>query len=141
MKKLFLAAFLSISMMAVSQKREQKGNDQFTLEQKTELKVKKMTLDLDLNAKQQQELKSLYLEEGKKMEGKKKEMIAKREKGEKLNADEKFAMKSNMLDKQIEMKSKLKKILTPEQMSKFEETKKDRPKKMQKRERKMEPKK
>ena len=42
-----------------------------------------MTLDLDLNSKQQQELKTLFLEEGKKMESKKEEMKAKKEKKEK----------------------------------------------------------
>lgn len=140
MKKLFLAALLSTSMIAVSQEKEPKG-EQLTLEQKTELKVKKMTLDLDLSEKQQQELKTLFLEEGKKTESKKSEMKAKKEKGEKPTAEEKFEMKSKMLDKQIEMKGKLKKILTPEQMSKLEKTKEDRPQGMYKRAKKIEHKK
>ncbi len=141
MKKLFLAALLSVSMIAVSQKREQKGDDQLTIEQRTELKVKKMTLDLDLNAKQQKELTALYLEEGKKMEGKRAEMKSKKEKEEKPSKEERFEMKNKRLDNQIEMKAKLKKILTPEQMEKFEKMKEDKPNRMQKRERKSEPKK
>ena len=141
MKKLFLAALLSVSMIAVSQKREQKGDDQLTIEQRTELKVKKMTLELDLNAKQQKELTALYLEEGKKMEGKRAEMKSKKEKEEKPSKEERFAMKNKRLDNQIDMKGKIKKILTPEQMEKFEKMKEDRPNKMQKRERKAEPKK
>ena len=141
MKKLFLAALLSVSMIAVSQKREQKGDDQLTIEQRTELKVKKMTLELDLNTKQQKELTALYLEEGKKMEGKRAEMKSKKEKEEKPSKEERFAMKNKRLDNQIEMKGKIKKILTPEQMEKFEKMKEDRPNKMQKRERKAEPKK
>lgn len=141
MKKLFLAALLSISMIAVAQKREQRGDDQLTVEQRTELKVKKMTLELDLNAKQQKELTALYLEEGKKMEGKRAEMKSKKEKEEKPSKEERFEMKNKRLDNQIETKAKLKKILTPEQMEKFEKMKEDKPNKMQKRERKMEPKK
>lgn len=141
MKKLFLAALLSISMIAVAQKREQRGDDQLTVEQRTELKVKKMTLELDLNAKQQKELTALYLEEGKKMEGKRAEMKSKKEKEEKPSKEERFEMKNKRLDNQIETKAKLKKILTPEQMEKFEKMKEDKPNRMQKRERKSEPKK
>ena len=133
MKKLFLAVLLSVTMIAVSQKREHKGENQLTLEQKTELRVKKMTLELDLNANQQKELKALFLDEGKKMEGKKAEMKARKEKGEKPTVEEKFERKNKMLDKQIEMKVKLKKILTPEQMVKFEKTNKHKPKRMNKR--------
>ncbi|WP_430400206.1 Spy/CpxP family protein refolding chaperone [Flavobacterium sp.] len=140
MKKLFLAALLSLSMITVAQE-EGHGGDQLTVEQRTELKIKKMTLDLDLNSKQQQELKTLFLEEGKKMESKKEEMKAKREKKEKLTAEERFELKNKMLDKQIEMKAKMKKILTPEQMSKFEKMKDNKPNRMQKKERMHHPKK
>ena len=128
MKKLFLAALLSFSFLAIAQEKNQK-RDELTTEQRTELKVKKMTLELDLNTKQQQELKVLFLEEVKKMEEKKKEMKEKKEKGEKPTADERF-----------EMKAKLKKILTPEQMSKFEKLKDSKPKRMHKKGRKIEPK-
>ncbi len=141
MKKLFLAALLSVSMIAVSQKREQKGDDHLTVEQRTELKVKKMTLDLDLNAKQQKELTALYLEEGKKIEEKRAEMKSKKENSEKPSKEERFEIKNKRLDNQIEMKAKLKKILTSEQMEKFEKMKEDKPNRMQKRERKMESKK
>ena len=139
MKKLFLAALLSFSFLAIAQEKNQK-RDELTTEQRTELKVKKMTLELDLNTKQQQELKVLFLEEVKKMEEKKKKMKEKKEKGEKPTADERFEMKNKMLDKQIEMKAKLKKILTPEQMSKFEKLKDSKPKRMHKKGRKIEPK-
>lgn len=140
MKKLFLAVLLSFSILTIAQERDNK-RDQLTLEQKTELRVKKMTLELDLNTKQQQELKSLFLEEGKKMEGKKKEMKAKKENEEKLTSEERFEMKNKMLDKQIEMKAKLKKILTPEQMSKFEKMKDNKPNRMHKKEEMHHPKK
>ena len=80
-----------------------------------------MTLDLDLDAQQQKEVKTILLEQAKKREAKMAEMKAKREKGEKPSADERFEMKNEMLDNQIEMKAKMKKILKPEQYKKWEE--------------------
>ena len=47
-----------------------------------------------------------------------------KEKTEKPTSDEMFAMKSKMLDEQIAMNSKMKKILSPEQFKKWDEMKK-----------------
>jgi hypothetical protein len=127
MKKLFLAIVLVTSSLSFAQDRKEQGKrEQFTPEQQTELHVKRMTLDLDLDDKQQKEIKALLLEQAKKREAKKAEMMAKREKGEKPTSDEKFAMKSEMLDNQIEMKAKMKKILKPEQFEKWEEMREER---------------
>ena len=122
MKKLILAIVLAITSLSFAQDRKgQERNESFTPEQQTELHVKRMTLNLDLDDKQQKEIKTLLLEQAKKREAKKAEMMAKREKGEKPTSDEKFAMKSKMLDEQIAMKAKMKKILKPEQFKKWEE--------------------
>ena len=85
-----------------------------------------MTLDLDLDAQQQKEVKTIFLEQAKKREAKMAEMKAKREKGEKPSADERFEMKNEMLDNQIEMKAKMKKILKPEQYKKWEENQEEK---------------
>ena len=127
MKKLILAIALVMTTLTFAQDRKQ-GREKLTPEQQTELHVKKMTLDLDLDAQQQKEVKTILLEQAKKREAKMAEMKAKREKGEKPSADEKFEMKNKMLDNQIENKAQMKKILKPEQFAKWEEKQSDRKK-------------
>jgi len=119
MKKLILVVTLLVSTLTFAQERSRKG-EKLTPEQQTELQVKKMTLELDLDAKQQKEVKAILLEQAQKREGKIAEIKEKREKGEKLSADERFEMKNKMLDNQIEHKAQMKKILKPEQFQKFE---------------------
>ena len=58
-------------------------------------------------------------------------MRAKRESGVKPTDEERFANQSQMLDEKIAMKTAFKKILTPEQMAKFEENLSNRSEKMQ----------
>lgn len=127
MKKLILAIALVATTLTFAQDRKQ-GREKLTPEQQTELQVKKMTLELDLDAKQQKEIKAILLEQAKKREAKMAEMKAKREKGEKPSADEKFEMKNKMLDNQIENKAQMKKILKPEQFAKWEEKQSERKK-------------
>lgn len=127
MKKLILAIALVATTLTFAQDRKQ-GRQKLTPEQQTELQVKKMTLDLDLDAKQQKEIKVILLEQAKKREAKMAEMKVKREKGEKPSADEKFEMKNKMLDNQIENKAQMKKILKPEQFKKWEEKQSERKK-------------
>mgnify|MGYP006957111526 FL=1 len=103
----------------------------FTPEQRAELQVKRMTLHLDLNQKQQVEVKKLVLEQAKKRETIQTEMRAKRESGIKPSDEERSANQSQMLDEKIAMKTAFKKILTPEQMAKFEENLSNRSEKMQ----------
>ena len=129
MKKLILVVTLVISTLTFAQERSRKG-EKLTPEQQTELQVKKMTLELDLDAKQQKELKAILLEQAQKREGKIAEIKAKREKGEKLSADERFEMKNKMLDNQIENKAQMKKILKPEQFKKWEQNLENRKEKM-----------
>ena len=127
MKKMILAIALVATTLTFAQDRKARG-EKLTPEQQTELQVKRMTLDLDLDAKQQKEIKTILLEQAKKREAKMAEMKAKREKGEKPSADEKFEMKNKMLDNQIENKAQMKKILKPEQFAKWEEKQSDRKK-------------
>ena len=106
-------------------------NQNLTVEQRAELQVKKMTLELDLTPKQQTEVQKLVLTQVKKREEMRNEMKSKKEKGEKPTDEERFNNKSKKLDEQIAMKAEFKKILTPEQMAKFEEINANRSEKMQ----------
>ena len=125
MKKLIVTIVLVISSLSFAQEKSK-----LSPEQQAELQVKKMTLDLDLDTKQQNEIKTILLEQNKKREAKKIEMKAKKEKGTKLSSNEKFAMKTKMLDEKIEQKAQMKKILKPEQFQKWEQHQENRTKKM-----------
>ena len=131
MKKLFLAIALVATTLTFAQDRKARG-EKLTPEQQTELQVKRMTLELDLDEKQQKEIKTILVEQSKKRETKLAEMKAKKEKGEKPTADERFAMKNEMLDNQIAMKARMKKILKPEQFTKWEEKQADRKERIEK---------
>jgi len=121
MKKLIIAALLLVGMTSFAQERNKMGKrdgraemEKFTPEQRNELMLKKMTLDLDLSAKQQDQMKSIIAEKS----GKRDEMMKAHK--EKPTRDERFAMKSKMMDEQIAMKAKMKIILSPEQFAKWD---------------------
>lgn len=99
--------------------------ESLTPEQQTELQVKRMTLHLDLTTKQQEELKKIVLENTKKREVKKAEMQAKRAEGQQPTSEERFALQNQRLDNQIAMKAELKKILSKEQLEKWEANQKE----------------
>ncbi|SDW83208.1 hypothetical protein [Flavobacterium degerlachei] len=124
MKKLIIAALLLVGMTSFAQqgnktdKRQGRAEmEKFTPEQRNELMLKKMTLHLDLSAKQQAQMKSIIAEKSAKREAM---MKARKDNREKPSRDERFAMKSKMMDEQIAMKAKMKNILSAEQFEKWD---------------------
>lgn len=107
-------------------KERMEHREKLTPEQRTELKAKQLTLALDLTDKQQKDVQKLILAR----ETKKQELMAKhkadREAGKKPTDEERFAMKSQMLDDQIALKREMKKILTADQYAHFEKMKEGR---------------
>lgn len=136
MKRVFLAILLVVGITTIAQERKMKDND-LTPEERVELQVKKMTLDLDLSAKQQNEIKTILLENAKLRETKIAEMKKRKESGEKPSKEERLKMENERLDNQIEMKKKMKAILSEEQMKKWEEKQERREEKMKSRREKM----
>jgi protein CpxP len=130
MKKIILMTFLMAGMTIVAQPRNNKyqgnGMEQFTPEQRSELQVKKLTLELDLNESQQRDIKAFIADKNAKMEAHRTAMKAMKEKGTKPTSDERFAMKSKMLDEQIATKKRMEKILNPKQLEKWNDLKGDR---------------
>lgn len=125
MKKLAIAVcLLTFSIQSYSQDEPKKSRreslEQLTPEQRNELQVKKMTLDLDLTASQQKEMAALIKEESAKRDAKKAEMKANAATKKELTTAEKFELRSKMMDAQIEHKAKMKKILNKEQYEKWE---------------------
>ena len=122
MKKLLTVLVLAVGFTVTTQ--AQKGDkgkpEQLTVEQQTELEVKKMTLKLDLTKAQQNQIKPLIA----KKVAERKEMWAKRkamkESDSKPTSEERYAMKNKMLDKQIAYKTEMKRILNEQQYERFE---------------------
>ncbi|MCG2610612.1 hypothetical protein LZZ90_03730 [Flavobacterium sp. SM15] len=125
MKKILIAAALFGTLSLFAQEPKNQEN-QLKPEQRVELQVKKMTLDLDLNEKQQKDLKKLLTDQSKKREEARTKIEATKTEGKKPTADERFALRSKMLDEQIAFKAEMKKILNEKQMEKWEENKEDR---------------
>lgn len=129
MKKLITIALIAIiGVSSYAQEKQQRparheGNpmEKFTPEQRNQLMLKKMTLELDLNASQQKEIGKMIAEQNEKREA---FMKNRKDKTAKPTSDELFEMRSKMLDEQIAMKQKIKKTLSPEQFQKWEEMKK-----------------
>lgn len=134
MKKLIVAALMVVSLSSVAQERRERPNrdemEKLTPEQRQEKHLKKMTTDLNLNAKQQQEVKKLMAEQNAKMT----ELKAKKEaaKNEKLlaNSKERKEMAVKMKAEKEAMDAKMKKILSPEQYTKWENDRAIRQEKM-----------
>merc|ERR1712065_85648 len=81
-----------------------KRKPNFTPEQKVELAVKKMTLELDLSARQQKEITPLITAQVKEREAHRKQRME----------------QSERLDKQIAFKKQMKEILDKDQFQRFE---------------------
>ena len=122
-------AFLTLSATAQDRRQERKGNDHrkeimkdLTPEEVANLKTKKLTLKLDLTDKQQKKVESILLEQAVDRQ-KKREAHQNKEEKEKPSKEEFLKMQNERLDNQIEMKRKMKDILTEEQYAKFEKMK------------------
>jgi len=130
MKKVFLALAIMVSLVSFGQDREGKGK--FKTEEDLQTRLKEMTATLNLNEKQQHEVKLLLTEQFEKRKTMREDMKKQKESGVKLSDEKKAEMKKQMIDEQLEMKTKMKKILTAEQMKKLEEIKKQKGEKQQK---------
>lgn len=130
MKKLIIAALLVVGMTSFAQNKKEIGSqnlrdemEKFTPEQQNQLMLKKMTLELDLNASQQKEMSKIIAEKSDKRQARIKEMKANKNSSTKSTSDEMFARKNKMLEEKIAMKERMKKILNPEQYKKWEDMK------------------
>lgn len=137
MKKLLVVAVLLVSMANFAQVQHNEANraqrEKLSPEQRNQLMLKKMTLDLGLNDSQQKEISKIIAEQSAKREAAMAQRKANKEQGVKPTADERFARENKMLDEQIAMQDKMKKILTPDQFKKWEQGKAERKQKMQER--------
>ncbi|CAM2948108.1 hypothetical protein SAMN05444143_11142 [Flavobacterium succinicans] len=134
MKKLVLAALLAVSLSSVAQQRRERPNrdemEKLTPEQRQEKHLKKMTTDLNLNAKQQEEVKKLLADQSAKAADFKAKREAKKEERLLANAKERKAMAEKMKAEKEATEAQMKKILSPEQYTKWENDRAIRQEKM-----------
>lgn len=127
MKKLLLLSLLFfVSFNSLSQNRKQLRTklESFNAEQIATLQTKKMTLSLDLNLKQQNEIFNVLLEEVKFKKTKKGEIDQrKKDSKETLSSEERFDIISKKLDHQIALNNKMKTILNKDQFLVWQEIK------------------
>lgn len=136
MKYLFSLLFAGISLIAFAQNSgnnmRQNRND-FTPEQNAILQTKKMTLALDLNATQQNQILAIKKKQAVERKKKMDKHLAMKESGTKLTSDERFKMKNDMMDAQLEHQKEMKKILNEDQYLRWKKMQKNNMTKMNKR--------
>lgn len=133
MKKIVIILFALVALQVTAQenKRDHQRDGQraqmeamkdLSPEEIATLQTKKMTLHLDLNEAQQKKVETLFLEEAKLRKTKMEERKAIKESGERktITKEDKYKMMNERLDRQIEMKQKMKSILNDEQFEKWE---------------------
>lgn len=128
MKKLVSTFLLAILVTFSSQAQERRKGErpQLTVEQQTDLMVKKMTLSLDLSKKQQQQIMPLLKKQAEQRQAAMQRRKEMREKDIKPTADAIYKMRSNQLDNQIAFKNNMKQILDKDQFERFEKMAKAR---------------
>jgi len=126
MKKLSLFLIMLISISAFSQQKGHSHKAEMTnmsAEETATLQTKKLTLLLDLNQAQQQEIKKLYQEKA----DEHKALMAERKKMSvediEKSKENRFERMNARLDKQIAHQEKMKQILNEEQFKKWQNSK------------------
>lgn len=138
MKKLVVVALLVVGLTTFAQEKGKKGAlKDMTPEQRTEVQIKKMTKDLDLNEKQQKEIKELLTaqkEDRAELLEKRKEI---KETAEKATKEQRAEMKDKIAENKEAIKLKMKSILTDEQFKKWESNLTEKKEKMDDKKEKM----
>lgn len=122
---IILVALISLSTFAQEPQRKQKRHD-FTADQMAEIQTKKMTLQLDLTADQQDKILEINKKNAVERKQKMEERKALKQSEKELSSEEMFTKKSARIDNMIAHKAEMKKILNDEQFAKWEKTKKHR---------------
>ena len=128
-----LILFITFSLTINAQKKQillKKGN--LTIEQQVTIKVKKMTLELELTEAQQNKLIPVLA----KQITERRAQLDKRKKGKreekKIEANDRFQIANKILDRKIIFQKEMKTILNEEQFNRFKELQKKREQGMRK---------
>jgi hypothetical protein len=126
MKKLFIAALLFVGIVSFAQDINQKPardqKEKLTPEQRNEKHLQKLTTDLSLDKKQQEQVKQLLAERSAKAE---KFKDSRKDSKTKPTAEEREAFKKQMETEKAANDAKMKSILNADQYTKWTALKKD----------------
>jgi Spy/CpxP family protein refolding chaperone len=125
---LVLVFAFTFTAQAQKQRRGEK-RDPLTVEQQTTLMVKRMTLALELTDAQQRKIKPLITQQMTERRAKREEMKKRRDEKKRMEANERFELQNEMLDKRIAFQKEMKSILNSKQYEKFQEMSKQMKKK------------
>ncbi|PXY40456.1 hypothetical protein DMB65_12690 [Flavobacterium cheongpyeongense] len=128
MKKLLITALLFVGIASFAQDGDEGDMDQrpareqrerLTPEQRNEKQLKKLTADLTLDTKQQEQVKQLIAERSAKTEKLREARKEQKEKGTKLTAEQREALRKEMKAEADANDAKMKGILTADQYTKW----------------------
>lgn len=129
-----MVALALIAIQATAQERNERPNKErgskmekfqdLTPDEMATLQTKRMTLHLDLNESQQKEIQKINLENAKDRKSMRETRMAQKESNNFQNPskEERLKMMNTQLDRKIETKTKMKKILNNEQYAKWEKS-------------------
>jgi Spy/CpxP family protein refolding chaperone len=127
-KKLIIAALLVIGVSSFAQDQNQqdkKSNkskkEKLSPEQRSQAQLDKLTTELKLDAKQQEQIKPIIAEQTAKREAMRAERMASNKKPKELSSGEREAGKQKRKEEKMAMDNKLKAILSPEQFKKMKD--------------------
>lgn len=120
MRKLIMIALFAVSLNSVAQQKGERPSrdemEKMTPEQRQEKQLKKLTADLKLTAKQQEEVKKLLAEQS----AKNADYKSKRDEQLLAQSKERKEMAEKMKAEKEANEAQMKKILSPEQYTKWE---------------------
>ena len=128
MKKVFVIALVVVGMTAFAQEKggSKPRREKLSSEQKVDFQVKKMTKDLDLNEKQVSAVKELVAKQVQKRDAKKAEMTQ-------IQDKKREEMRATMQKEQAVFSAEMKKVLTADQFTKWEQNRDERKEKLKER--------
>ena len=131
MKNLIITALLMIGMTSFAQEAKttevrKQRTEKLTPEQRTEAHLKKMTVELGLNASQQVEIGKILAENNAKREAFKANRKANRESQQAVDAEKRAEMKQQLLAQRKATEERYQKILTKDQYLKLQQIQAER---------------
>jgi Spy/CpxP family protein refolding chaperone len=123
MKKVLIALLIIIGMSSFAQETATRPHkhrmEKLTPEQRSEKHLKKMTSELGLNSKQQEQISKIIAEQNSKKEAMKAKHEANKDIHVKPTLEDRQTFKKQMKEEKAVMEGKMKTILTPEQYEKW----------------------
>lgn len=122
MKKLFIAALLFVGMVSFAQDATQpvkQQRERLTPEQRNEKQLKKLTTELNLDANQQVQVGKLLADRSAKAQKHMEMRKARKDSNVKPTAEEKAALKKEIMDEKTATEAQMKSILNADQYKKW----------------------